>query len=257
MGHVALYALTLRWYLAAVWHKHVKKKSERWICIVLLLGLIEACLGCLYLGLVNVRGTPMLTLNLFGNIATAAKITLAFCLGMCLAQADGMPHPAEGPGPIQDRIQKGRLPFRICVAVYLVAKLIQWWGIYEMRKPGDTTTLDDYWYNKNGLRRHQAFMWMVFYARFASVYISALVTVVLVVWMVFAVSKTIKFMKSILVDTDPRTVRRYERLRHVLLFTSVMGVATVSSITFVLPFLAPSFNKIDENPWGVYLGRFP
>lgn len=99
-------------------------------------------------------------------------------------------------------------------------------------------------------------MWMLLYVRFASVYISALVTVVLVVWMVFAVSKTIIFMKSILVDTDPRTVRRYERLRHVLIFTSIMGVATVSSITFVLPFLASSFNKIDENPWGVYLGVF-
>lgn len=144
MGHVALYALTLRWYVAAVGHKHMKKKSERWICIVLLLGLIEAFLGCLYLGLVNARGTPMLMLNLFLNIATVAKITLAFCLGMCLAQADGMPHPAEGPGPIDTRIQKGRLPFQICVAVYLLAKLIQWWGIYEMKKLGDTTTLDDY-----------------------------------------------------------------------------------------------------------------
>lgn len=124
------YAGTLIWYGHSVMERKRRsspttirpaKPSEKWICTVLALGLLETTADVGLLVLLNLTGQTYVSMIVLQNACYVLKMSLSLCLGLYLAQAAGMPALPNGPGTAlasENRVYSSRGLLRFCLTLY-------------------------------------------------------------------------------------------------------------------------------------------
>mmetsp|Transcript_5217 Transcript_5217/g.11499 ORF Transcript_5217/g.11499 Transcript_5217/m.11499 type:complete len:646 (+) Transcript_5217:52-1989(+) len=197
--------------------------TEYWICLILFLSFMETSVNLTLWILWNVKSTVSLLLACLPYFLNVSKMILSFVLGLRLAQAAGTPHPAEAPSDQHQRPSMSRTLLRTIMILYGVLSLLHKWAEWSFL-----------WADRH--QRAPRFGYMtVISMDILSWYLITFLSVVMVVWMVVAVSRSIAYFESI--QTDRASLLRYIRLRYILVLSAVASGATFASSSVMMPFL--------------------